>query len=513
MKKLRFLRIFIESSVFLLIVVSFISIIPRLPFSIAKKTQIVPLSLSLFSQDILVPIVILMALLFMTFLFGRFYCSFLCPLGVIQDIIIGVKKKISNKYIFRYRLPFSLLRYSVFIIFILSIFSGGMYIIGLLDPYSLSGKFITITFIPVIVSINNILSIFFQKFDVYFFSILDYPHVLKVSLIPFVILLTILVIFSCKYGRLFCNSICPVGTFLSFISRNPVFSIDIDKEGCITCGECAEVCKAECIDIDNFYINQSSCIRCFDCVSTCPVYAVSFEPWRMKSTCWKKDIQSENYSRREFITYSAFALVAGGFSSILGRLNLYESDGPPVPPGAMNPERYIERCSSCYLCVNNCPTGVLQPSLFNYGIEGAFIPYMDFNTAFCQYECTVCSNVCPTGALIPLLEEEKKKLQIGRAKLRKDICVVFSEESDCGACAEHCPTDAVSMVPYRNKLMKPVTDNTICVGCGACEYACPTEPLKAIIVEAIPEQKFIEKEICPVEKRERVKEEEEDFPF
>jgi formate hydrogenlyase subunit 6/NADH:ubiquinone oxidoreductase subunit I len=73
-------------------------------------------------------------------------------------------------------------------------------------------------------------------------------------------------------------------------------------------------------------------------------------------------------------------------------------------------------------------------------------------------------------------------MQLGTAKFVKDNCIVYTEEKDCGACSEHCPTKAVRMVPYKH-LAAPEIEDEYCIGCGGCEYACPTKPFKAIYVD------------------------------
>jgi len=136
---------------------------------------------------------------------------------------------------------------------------------------------------------------------------------------------------------------------------------------------------------------------------------------------------------------------------------------------------------------------------------------MDYHTGYCNYDCVRCTEVCPTGAILPLAQEPKKTVQMGLAVFIKENCIVYTDETNCGACAEHCPTKAVHMVPYKADLVIPETTDDICIGCGACEHACPTEPFKAIYVNG--------KEIHDVakkpktEKLENPLEGSEDFPF
>ena len=137
-------------------------------------------------------------------------------------------------------------------------------------------------------------------------------------------------------------------------------------------------------------------------------------------------------------------------------------------------------------------------------------PYLDYHTHFCNFECTICSDVCPTGAILPIGLEEKKLTQLGISKFIKENCVVYTDEKDCGACSEHCPTKAVNMVFYKNDLKIPEVTKEICIGCGACEYACPTTP-KSIYVDGNPIHKLAEKP--KIEKIETEVNPEDDFPF
>ena len=106
---------------------------------------------------------------------------------------------------------------------------------------------------------------------------------------------------------------------------------------------------------------------------------------------------------------------------------------------------------------------------------------MNYAASYCNFDCVICGHVCPTGAILPLDVENKKHVQIGKAYFNKNDCVVVTKKKDCGACSEHCPTKAVTMVPY-GQLVLPDVKEDLCIGCGACEHACPAYPNKAIYV-------------------------------
>jgi formate hydrogenlyase subunit 6/NADH:ubiquinone oxidoreductase subunit I len=126
---------------------------------------------------------------------------------------------------------------------------------------------------------------------------------------------------------------------------------------------------------------------------------------------------------------------------------------------------------------------VLKPSFTEYGAGGILIPIMDFERGFCNFDCTICTEVCPNNALTKLTKEQKHKLQVGRVVLKPELCIVHTQGWNCGACSEHCPTQAVKMIPYKDGLTTPFIDADICVGCGGCEFICPVRPQRAIYVE------------------------------
>lgn len=453
----------------------------------------------------------------LTILTGRTYCSFLCPLGILQDIISRIGGRIRKRFRrFGYRKPFTILRYSILVITVIFTFVWGIYLLTLLDPYSIFGRFMTFFIAPLALHLNNFLAGILGKFDIYTLiniTVKGFP--LMVYSIPVIFLLLVGVL-SLTKGRLYCNTVCPAGTLLGLISKISPLKIRFDEEGCTRCGRCALACKSSCIDFLNKKVDVSRCVDCFDCIRKCPDNALSYS---LAGTGKKKEAEVTDEQKRSLVA-GMILLLFGIQGSARGqegkapvpakKSTVKENRKYPVcPPGATRIDMFNDECTACSLCIAACPNKVLQPSFKEYGIEGIMQPRMDYHKSFCTYNCVVCTEVCPTNALHPLALDAKKLTQLGIAIFIKDNCVVNTEKTACGACSESCPTKACHMVPFEGDLVIPEVTSDLCIGCGHCEYACPTSPYKAIFVDGNPVHLAAKK---PVTEEADTKKPE-DFPF
>jgi ferredoxin len=461
--------------------------------------------------------------LVLTALFGRIYCSAICPLGIFQDAVSWIRKKTKKKHRYRFGRPQNWWRYG-FLVLPLMILLAGKSLIGisLLDPYSIFGRIASDLFQPVYLWLNNRMAGVLESMNVFFL----YPeNITPARGLTYVIpgfMLGLVIWLSFTRGRLYCNTICPVGTLLGL----SIFRIRMIEDQCTKCGKCAIACKASCIRIKTLEVDFSRCVGCYNCISVCPEDAIKYLP----SAGSVGRSGPVDPSRRENLTRMLAAGAAlSGFSLSASSQETAVENKPPAdienkvpteiepvknfpvtPPGSLGIRHFTTRCTACHLCVSVCPTSVLQPSLNEYGWTGIMQPHMDYSTNYCNFECTLCSDVCPTGAILSLASEAKKTTQMGQVHLILENCVVYAENTACGSCSEHCPTQAVTMVPYREGLTLPEILPEICVGCGACEYACPVRPFKAIYVDGHQIHQVAQKP--PAEKLEQPDLEEE-FPF
>jgi len=429
------------------------------------------------------------ALLVVTLLFGRIYCSVLCPMGIFQDFVAWISKKTDRKKYYRFSREKRWLRYGILVAVVLAFSSGFTLLLSLLDPYSAFGRMAVNVFRPVYLAGNNLLAWIFNSFGNYTFYHTDIYILSTFALVTGLFTLGLIGFLAWRYGRSWCNTACPVGTVLGFLSRYSLWKVRIDTDACVSCGLCERKCKASCIDSKAKKIDYSRCVDCYNCLSACHKQGITYRPVWKKT---EKKTQEADSSRRRFVaTLAALSVTlpkkTWAQGTVLVKQNRpWQKQHPLSPPGSQSAAHLLEHCTACHLCVTKCPSHVLKPAFMDYGPGGMMQPKMDFEHGFCNFDCTVCADVCPNGALLPLTKEEKHRLQMGRVVFVRENCIVRTEETSCGACSEHCPTQAVSMVPYKNGLTIPSVNPEICVGCGGCEYVCPVRPFRAIYIEGNP---------------------------
>lgn len=529
---LRRSRIVTAVAVLLLTLALFIDIyewIPEKAFDTVLYLQFVPSLLRFFQVFSIIAAGGFIVVLLLTLLTGRLYCSVICPLGIYQDVVNRIARwRSKKKRFFKFKKSLPVWRYSFLGIMVLALVVGAGWLVAWLDPYSLAGRFFGYLIKPVVVGANNLMVNFLRIFNLH---PLVYQNLLLPAILPVVITLVItgtIGYFAWKRGRIFCNTICPVGTLLGLTSKVSLFKVHFNSESCTRCGKCAAVCKSECIDIRNYRVDHSRCVTCFNCLVVCPEASLSLTKPKtnfaeLKPVSEIKQVKKSGLvsgaNRRSFIITGLSLLAA---SRLFAReetrktangkeLLLNKKEHPVAPPGSVSIARFNNLCTACSLCVSACPTHVLQPALTEYRLPGFMQPHMDYITSFCNFDCTKCGEVCPTGAILPLTLDEKHVTQMGKAVFVKQNCVVFTDETDCGACSEHCPTKAVNMVPYKDGLLIPEVDQSICIGCGACEHPCPVDaPFKAIYVNGNAVQQIADK---PEIGEKPVVDDTEDFPF
>ncbi|MDP2423031.1 MAG: 4Fe-4S binding protein [Bacteroidales bacterium] len=490
LRKIRIVFSLIMFSVFLVLFLDLRNLLPSNFYSVVLFSQFIPSFLSFITAAgwAAIGFIVVMVL---TLLFGRVYCSFLCPLGVLQDLISRVANwfrtnKKRKKRVAYYR-SWAILHYSILVLIVIAFIAGFVSPMGWLDPYSIFGRFMAHIVRPIVIQANNFLVYILEALSVYHFKPLELKVISWFSVGVATGLILLVSILAAFRGREYCNTVCPVGAVLRLTSIISIYKLKLHENKCNSCGLCASACKAGCINSNTKSLDFERCIACYNCITACKSGGVGFE-----NVLRKEKTSSYNPARRSFLAGSAVALLGGGSTLTLlaqdeqrgqNTTRPEEKEFAVSPPGSLSIDHFISKCTACHLCVSVCPKQVLQPSLLEYGLKGFLQPRMDFHTSYCNFDCVKCGEVCPTGAILPLTIEEKHLTQTGKAWFIRRNCIVRTDHTDCGACSEHCPTKAVQMVPWRHRLLIPKVNQDICIGCGACEYACPTSPYKAIYVD------------------------------
>lgn len=457
-------------------------------FAWVAKVQFLP---ALMALDFLV----LAALIVLTLIFGRLYCSVICPLGVMQDIFAWFgKRSKKNRYLFSPEKRW--LRYGVLVLFVVCLVVGFAPVTTLLAPYSAYGRIVNSLFRPLYDLLNNALALVDTHFEWYLVPEAELWLRSVTTLIVALLTLLVLAVLAWRHGRSYCNTVCPVGTILSFFARFAFFRIQVDKDKCNHCTLCERNCKAAAIDAKNGKIDYARCVACGDCLTKCKRDALHYKPITCTSKKTELSVTDEPVSpeRRAMITGALLAVgsaamaqakikVDGGLAEIENKKAPRRST-PIMPPGGLSVRNVQQHCTACQLCVSACPNNVLRPSSDPLRLMQ---PEMSFERGFCRPECNRCSQVCPTSAIRSITSEDKTAIRVGRAVWVAENCIPVANGDSCGACARHCQAEAIVMVDYTTPdgrtVQVPAVDEERCIGCGQCEYLCPARPFSAIYVE------------------------------
>ncbi|MDF9832764.1 ferredoxin [Ereboglobus sp. PH5-5] len=548
LRRLRIVAAFASILIALAAFIDFRDLVPNHLKHVYTSIQFVPSALT-FATAFHATALACLLILALTFAFGRVYCSVICPLGILQDVISRISAKIRRKP--PYKLPakkaHNTLRHAILAATLLAIVAGwGGVALAWLDPYSHFGRFASTLFRPLAVVANNIAATVANA--------LGHPAAIPQAnvsfaaagaLLPPLLIFIAVAIMAAKRGRLWCNTVCPVGTLLGLVSRRALWRVSIDKTACVKCGDCLRACKAQCIDLRAAEIDFSRCVACYDCISVCDEGGVKYRWHGVSARRESRGISNlksqipnsiarppSRANRRAFIsTAMAGTLATVGATALLASRGIAQNggrqgkgpkglgqhgqghgrgrdfsklDNPEVvaPPGAQSVARILSQCTACQLCVSACPSHVLEPAFLEYGnLAGLMKPRLNFDKSFCNFDCTVCSDVCPDGTILHLARDAKHTTRIGLAHTAHPRCIIVKDGTACGACAEHCPTGALQMKkPPGHADAVPVVDPRYCIGCGACQYACPVTP-KAIVISGIAKhetaEKLVQEQVAP----------------
>lgn len=426
MKKFYYIRLTIAGIILLLSILAVCGIFYPVKFLDVQFTPLLGRVICDFSLAALVLFLIVIAV---TLIFGRIYCSMICPFGILQEFAAILFRKKENKpqKSFGFKYIIAALTFGVLI-------GGSAIAVRYIDPYTIFGSAVRCSVFGITAALTVLAIVFFKN-------------------------------------RFFCTNICPAGAVLGLISKFSLFKIYLDNDMCVSCGLCAKNCPSGCINKDEKLVDNETCIKCLKCLGACKKGGVHYG-------IPPKVPVKFNIGRRNFIwTTAAFVMLGGALKAgvEIADNTMKKFRDIILPPGAVSENRMFNKCLNCNLCVENCPNKILTNA--DEKFPTVHIDYTK-GEKFCKYDCNECSKVCPSGAIKKISLEEKQKTRIGMAAINSEKC------SKCGICSFECPAGAITRLSDGSVSLNGLK----CIGCGKCTAACPTG---AIDVFAVTEQKMI----------------------
>lgn len=469
--------------------------------SFFKIDPLISILTSISERIILPGIIFSIVMLILTFILGRFFCGWVCPMGSIIDFL-GIKAKNRTSDLTR-------AKYYIFgLISILALI--GIQIAWVFDPLVITARFISLNFIPSFTLTLDNLFIFLIKALNFYAPLYDFYRALKSSILGakvyyfshsivtmsfFLIICASLLITK----RFWCRILCPLGAMYAIIAKFSVLSRVVHK--CERCMKCKINCRMGAINEDMSY-KKEECVLCMDCIYDCQVRGTRFTmldgnyiTWFRRTVKSPRKEDSGAISRRDFLFLMAASFLLSGFKN---KGSVDTGKTLIRPPGVVNEREFLNKCVRCANCMRICPTNGLQPVIFESGLSGIWSPHLVPEIGYCEYNCNSCGNVCPTGAIPKLSLARKKEKVLGLAYINKDICLPWAQNKECIVCEEHCPVPSKAIKAYdeifeNKKIKRPFVDSSLCIGCGICQTKCPTMPIRAIRVvpvrggETLPE--------------------------
>lgn len=480
--------------------------------------------------------VVIVILLVLTLLFGRIYCSVICPLGIFQDCVSNLSSRRKGKKArFSYSKEIKWLRYGVLVLFVIALVAGLNALVALLAPYSAYGRMVQSLLAPVWQWGNNLLAWIAERQDSYAFVTKDVWLKSLPTLIVAAVTFVVVVVLAWRNGRTYCNTICPVGTTLSIFSRFAMFRPVIDKSKCKSCHACERKCKAACIDVENHKIDYSRCVDCFDCIDSCRLGALKYRfawgRWVGSGSTGAKTPQnapvgskmtsdeSKNGQNRSSEVPASVASTSSAPESVVRQgsptaevtdngkgVSTIDATSPVAEPvEATNKGRRAFLVGGAAVIggslLSSIPMRAEEEEIKDKKRDGGFAevlpkkapnrktPITPFGSESVEkfYKhctaCQLCVTVCPNNVLRP--SSRLEHLMQPEMSFEKGYC-----RPECVKCSEVCPAGAILKITPEEKTEWKVgtagVDYDLCVvnrdgvSCGNCAHHCPVGAIRMV---------------------------------
>ncbi len=496
-----------------------------------------------FRWEMLLAVPVILSPLFL----GRIFCGYVCPMGFLIELF-GPKKERSlrpgARKIFRKVPLFGLLLVLVFILL-----GSGWFLVA--DPISLFTRSATTLLYPAVDRLITWIGDGLYHVDTFKGAVDSVTNTLTGRLvfenglhyamqILILVMFVAVLAFSWIERRLWCRHLCPLGALLGLVGRFALFGRVVDQSTCTSCKACVKACPMDAIRDDGRSTDMSRCECGLECKDVCRQGAIrwgwkprkqyEYDPGRRALLAGGVVMFAASFGVFKLVRHyrpiaQAFAAPAttsipgtevapAGSAAAVGNADLSSGAKLIRPPGSVSEDDFLTTCARCDECLKACPTNVLQPAVFEAGLEGVFTPWLDFRRGFCEYNCAECGRVCPTRSIAPLSLPVKQRAVIGVARIDRTLCLPWAKSEECLVCEELCPvsrkaitfgaeggghgpggrgrgrgegsgeTPPAAIDPSTATSVKlPVVNERHCIGCGICQYNCPVQdPAPAIVV-------------------------------
>jgi len=452
---------------------------PSIPVDLFLRLDpLIAVTTFLSSRELYAPLLLSFILIAASLFFGRFFCSYVCPLGTLIDF----SKKLTPQSNTNGSKSPALINFKYYILLaLLFCCLLGFNLVYLFDPMSLVTRVFTYLLYPFSALLLNtgldVVRPVATKLNLvglshkHFMQPLFYMNFITLTIFIAILLLNFFA------SRFWCRNLSPLGALLSIFSRWGIFKRKV-SDACNRCMKCFQECPMGAILKDPEKTLGRECFQCLHCSTICPQTAISFKPVLTSSP--EGFHSAFDFSRRSLF----LSLGVGALSAFSLTTTPYIKLPYPRllrPPGALPEKSFLTKCVRCGACMKVCLTNTLQPCLWESGLDGLWSPRILPRLAGCDQICNLCGQVCPTGAIRDLPLEEKRNAKLGTAVIDRERCLVWAEDKLCLICDEQCPYNAI-VFKWQDGFRKPFVVANKCNGCGFCEEKCPVRGESAIIV-------------------------------
>jgi len=447
--------------------------------------------------------IVSLVLLALTFILGRFFCGWICPLGTCVDASDNLLKAKSKNRSTSRGLNLPWLKYFLLVVVITAAVLS-VQLAGYFDPISIVTRSTATVLYPLFVFAVEGVTGFLSSAPLLESTALKLDAFLRRFLLPvssasfrgsilFAAVFFGILVLAFAQRRYWCRNLCPLGGMLGFSSKWRGYRRSV-TDACTGCGLCEKKCRTGAINADFISTRHTECINCMDCQAVCPAGAVRFGFVKKPETA-SVDLSKRRLLGAGFTGFLALGLFKTGYQDPVRR-------GKAIrPPGSLPENAFLDRCVRCGECVRVCSTSGqgLQHAGLEAGWEGLASPVLLPPRGYCEYNCNLCGQVCPTGAIRNLSMPDKQITKMGTAHFDKTHCIPWYYGENCMVCEEHCPIPEKA-IKFREERVKTIdgVENTVllpyvvedtCVGCGICAVRCPVEGDKGIFVTNAGEQR------------------------